>query len=305
MELQSKADSIISFGMKRAEEATGLIVMHRGSLVPRNSPDERQGNSRNRSWHDSFDAWQAKTVTFKPEQDGEIDILCEVKAPGCVQFDHIALDTVKEPVPPLELLFNAPFSFRDGVYSSNRGEKTFSGELLNNGVPEAMQLILTFQDREYPLKKHGAAYPFTLDVPSRIGEYPIVVRALDRQGKKIAEITRKFRVNAPAEPEASFRKDHVMLIDGEPFFPLGVWGVDGRKTTAEKAEILADAGFNTARCAADQIDDFASAGLMVLMKVPESQSYGQRAFRTLGQDVPERNAEISEAPFPDRLLQYG
>ena len=36
------------------------------------------------------------------------------------------------------------------------------------------------------------------------------------------------------------------------------------------AEILADAGFNTARCAADQIDDFASAGLMVLMKVPES-----------------------------------
>lgn len=46
--------------------------------------------------------------------------------------------------------------------------------------------------------------------------------------------------------------------------------MDGRKTTAEKAEILADAGFNTARCAADQIDDFASAGLMVLMKVPES-----------------------------------
>ena len=222
------------------------------------------------AWHDSFDAWQTKTVTFKPEQDGEIDILCEVKAPGCVQFDHIALDTVKEPVPPLELLLNAPFSFRDGVYSSNRGEKTFSGELLNNGVPEAMQLILTFQDREYPLKKHGAAYPFTLDVPSRYGEYPIVVRALDRQEKKIAEITRKFRVNAPAEREVSFRKDHVMLIDGEPFFPLGVWGVDGRKTTAEKAEILADAGFNTARCAADQIDDFASAGLMVLMKVPES-----------------------------------
>ena len=125
-------------------------------------------------------------------------------------------------------------------------------------------------NREYPLKKHGAAYPFTLDVPSRYGEYPIVVRALDRQGKKIAEITRKFRVNAPAEREVSFRKDHVMLIDGEPFFPLGVWGVDGRKTTAEKAEILADAGFNTARCAADQIDDFASAGLMVLMKVPES-----------------------------------
>ena len=64
------------------------------------------------AWHDSFDAWQAKTVTFKPEQDGKIDILCEVKAPGCVQFDHIALDTVKEPVPPLELLLNAPFSFR-------------------------------------------------------------------------------------------------------------------------------------------------------------------------------------------------
>lgn len=105
----------------------------------------------------------------------------------------------------------------------------------------------------------------------------------------------------------SFRKDHVMLIDGEPFFPAWRMGSGSAGNNGGKAEILADAGFNTARCAADQIDDFCirwadgsheGAG-------ESAEVYGQRAFRTLGQDVPERNAEISEAPFPDRLLQYG
>ena len=60
-----------------------------------------------------------------------------------------------------------------------------------------------------------------------------------------------------------------MLIDGNPFFPLGVWSVDGKKSPAEKAAILARNGFNTARCDGDLMDDFASAGMMVLMKVPE------------------------------------
>ncbi|MGN0870395.1 MAG: hypothetical protein ACI4UV_04325 [Victivallales bacterium] len=236
-----------------------VIPMAGGKMIP--------GTER---WHDAFDAWQVKTVTFKAEKDAVIDLLCEAKTPGCVWFDNITFEKVKDLSSSLEFFLNSPFTFRNGVYSVNRNEKYFSGKIVVHSISQEQNVILTFQGKDYPLKKSNGIYPFTLETPSQYGNYPISVQILDDRGKVIVKEQHSFQVNAPAEREVFFREDHVMLIDGEPFFPLGVWGVHGEKTTLEKAMILAEAGFNTARCPADQIDDFAAAGLMTLMKIPES-----------------------------------
>ena len=221
------------------------------------------------TWLDSFDSWQTKTVVFKAEKDCSAAIVCEAKTPGCVWFDGIQLDILREVPPPLTVLLNAPFSFRNGVYSSNRKISTFSGEVRADTLPSLREIRLVFQNRETTLKKSSGVYPFTLETPQKHGEYPIKIRALDDSGREIAAATLPFQVNPPSEREVTFTDDQVMLIDGNPFFPLGVWSVDGKKSPAEKAAILARNGFNTARCDGDLMDDFASAGMMVLMKVPE------------------------------------
>ena len=232
----------------------GSVVMNGKSLTPE-------------TWLDSFDSWQKKSIVFKAPADGTAEILLEARKPYCVDFDDVELAEVKQAVPPLELLVDAPFSFRSGVYSANRKVGKAKFTIVNNTVPDAAVYQVRFNGKTFEIKH---TLSFELDVPSAYGTYPVKVTAKDASGKDLASVSLPFRVNQPSKREIAFRKDRVMLIDGKPFFPLGVWSVKGPKSNAEKAKIIAECGFNIAKASnPEQMDDFAENGMMVLMTVME------------------------------------
>lgn len=220
-------------------------------------------------WLDAFDSWQKKTVNFV-SQSGDITIKCEAKAPGCVWFDNISLTQLKSPLPPLELALDGSVAYRFGIYSSNRHEKMFSGAVWDNNRENSTTLKLTFNGKEYPLTLgEKGNYIFKLPVPTEVGEYPIVVERLDKNNKVTASITERFQVNPPAAREVTFRSDKVMLIDGKPFFPLGVWTVKGKLTPEEITKRIADAGFNIGLCIDPMLmDTYAANGMLCQLKIP-------------------------------------
>ena len=220
------------------------------------------------TWLDSFDAWQKKSVVFKSLVNGTATILLEAKRPYCVDFDNVELVAVKQPVPPLVILPNPPFTFRNGVYSANRQYRKGKYSIVNNTVLQAASYGVDFNGKRFSIPMQPSAV-FELDIPSDPGVYPIRVEALDPAGKSLASVSLPLQVNPPSQREVTFRADRVMLIDGEPFFPLGVWSIKGNKTNREKAKLIAEAGFNTARATDDKMDDFAEHGMMVLLPVPE------------------------------------
>ena len=234
----------------------GMVMMNGKSL----SPD---------TWLDCFDGWQKKSAVFKAPADGMVTIMLEAKKPYCVDFDNVELTAEKQPVPPLVILPNPPFTFRNGVYSANRQCRKGQYTIINNTVQQAAVYRIHFNGKQFKIPIRQSAI-FELEIPSAPGTYPIRAEALDAAGNVLASAALPLQVNMPSQREITFRADHVMLIDGEPFFPLGVWSIKGKKSNREKAELIAGTGFNTARVTDDKMDDFAEYGMMVLLRVPET-----------------------------------
>ncbi len=219
-------------------------------------------------WRDSFSSWQNKELTFTAPSDMEAEIVCSLRDKGTVQFDNIAIVEAKSPILPLEVVLDAPYSYRNGIISGN-AETRFSGKVFMK-LPNVKKLSLEFNGTAQslePAKDKTAS--FELPIPAKTGRYPLLVRACNAEGKEVDRTSLDFTVYPKGKREITFRKDHVMLIDGEPFFPLGVWTVNGNKPMSEKMRIAAEAGFNIAMCDGDQIDDAADAGLLAMLKIME------------------------------------
>ena len=71
------------------------------------------------NWKDVFTSWFNKSVTFKAEKDGEIEIVCELRDPGTVQFDNIFLEPVNGITAPLEIAIGMPYGFRETAHAGN------------------------------------------------------------------------------------------------------------------------------------------------------------------------------------------
>lgn len=233
----------------------GMVLMNGKKLTPD-------------TWLDCFDSWQKKSAVFKAPDNGTVTIVLEAKTPYCVDFDNVELVAVKQPVQPLVILPNPPFTFRNGVYSANRQCQKGKYSIINNTVPQAVAYEIKFNGRQFRVPMEQSPI-FELDIPSEAGLYSIRVEALDAAGTVLASATLPLQVNPPAQREITFRPDRVIEIDGEPFFPLGVWSIHGKLSNREKARRIAEAGFNTARTTDDKMDDFAEYGMMVLLSVPE------------------------------------
>ena len=268
----------------------GMVMMNGKSLTPD-------------TWLDCFEGWQKKSIVFRAPVHGVAAIVLEAKKPYCVDFDNVELTAVKQPVPPLVILPNPPFTFRNGVYSANRQCKKGKYTIVNNTVPQAAAYRISFIGKQFkiPMQKSDI---FELDIPSEAGIYSIRVDALDTAGKALASAELPLQVNPPSRREITFRADRVMLIDGEPFFPLGVWSIKGKKSNREKAKLAAEAGFNIARATDDKIDDFAEHGMMVLLSVPEQLPKFKNAAQFARWDAKYRKAMAKYQAHPSLIGYY-
>lgn len=216
-------------------------------------------------WQDSFQNWFRKFVIFRPEADGMIDIVCELKDPGLVQFDDIVIEPIKAVSQPLEIVLELPHAFRESALLGDPINITGSVETTLSGVA---RYELDFNEKKYQVDAKSPQ--FSLSTPKKEGVYPMTLAAFDSAEKLLKKIKIDFSVRSPAEREITFRNDRVMLIDGHAFFPIGVWSIGGNKSFADKMKLVAELGFNCARIDADDLDDAAEQGLMAFVHVPET-----------------------------------
>ena len=214
-------------------------------------------------WHDVFTAWHNKSLTFMPEKDGNIEIVCELRDPGTVQFDNIELVETNAMAKPLEIVIGMPYGFRETAILGSSAP--IEGSIVSS-VSGIARKEVTFNGKTAAFSGNA----FSLPVPQKEGKYPLTVTVFDKNGKKLASTAIEFTVRKPGNRKITFTKERVMLIDDMPFFPLGVWSVRGNKSFSEKMRIVAENGFNCARIDGDNIDDAADHGLLALVHVAES-----------------------------------
>ncbi|MBE6372232.1 MAG: hypothetical protein E7055_09200 [Lentisphaerae bacterium] len=287
----------VSGGSDKTHRDSQNAVWFRGSVMMNGKPLTKD------TWRDCFNAWQKKSTVFKAPANGTVTIVLEAKKPYCVDFDNVELTVVKQPVPPLVILPNPPFTFRNGVYSANRQCRKGKYSIVNNTVQQATAYKIDFNRKQFTIPMQSSAV-FELEIPSDAGIYPIRVEALDAAGKSLASATLPLQVNRPAQREVTFRADRVMLINGKPFFPLGVWSIKGKKSNWEKAKLISEAGFNTARTDDDTMDDFAEHGMMVLLSVPEKLPQFKSAAQFARWDQRYRRAMAKNQVHPSLIGYY-
>ncbi len=217
-------------------------------------------------WLDCFPVWQKKHLSFKVEKDCIADLICELRAPGQAWFDNIQLEEAEVARKPIDILLDPPAAYRDGIFASQKGIENISG-VVRLDIPGVRRISVSLAGKTQELKVNSNEVKFTLPVPSEYGTYPLTVKAGDAENRQIASSELKFSAYPPAKREISFRNDHVMLIDGKPFFPLMSWRVRGTWTTEDKAASLAAAGFNAWFTEAADFDIAASHGLFTFLSV--------------------------------------
>lgn len=81
------------------------------------------------------------------------------------------------------------------------------------------------------------------------GFHRVAVKASDLLGNAVETVKYFLIGEAPAVPKTTLREDGALLIDGKPFFPIGIYGVNKREFNAYDFDrAVADlkaAGFNT------------------------------------------------------------
>ncbi|MBR4753221.1 MAG: hypothetical protein IK077_15850 [Thermoguttaceae bacterium] len=122
------------------------------------------------------------------------------------------------------------------------------------------------------------------DKPFDDGLHVVKVDASDRMNNSVVS-TRWFLIGtAPATPKISVRDDGATLIDGEPFFPVGLFGVAKKKKYNDDSfdvacRQLKDAGFNFAHAYfGGHTDEFLQAAEKYGLKVWTSAEYPDERF---------------------------
>lgn len=221
-------------------------------------------------WQDSFAHWQHKSLTFTPERDMEITVVGELKEPGTVYFDNIALVPTTSPVLPVELALDSPWSYHDTAVVGTAGRLSGAAFL---SIPAA-KVTFAFNG-ETVERPGGAEVAFDFALPAKVGEYPLKAVAYDAEGKELAMAEKVFRVVPPAQLAkgahvVTFDAKRVMHVDGEPFFPIGSWNFFGEKNSVEKAlKTMAKLGFNMVLCTPVALESVAEQGLLAMVQVPD------------------------------------
>ncbi len=171
----------------------------------------------------------AETDYIQGQKDTSIRLVCELRAPGQVWFDQIALSESKVCIKPLEIILDPPVAYRNGIYSTMARTDQLTGEIRLN-LPGVQELRLALAGVQAVRQVKSNRVAFSLPPPVAAGEHPLTVTALAADRKVLGTASLNVTVYPPAGREVTFRGDHVMLVNGQPFFPLGVWGrmVTGR-----------------------------------------------------------------------------
>ena len=145
------------------------------------------------TWLDSFSSWQKKSVVFMAKGDYAVDIACEIKNPGMVFFDDLALEPLSSLRPPAPLRLLPPYNFHNARFSTQNTVDELRGVLQVN-VEGAHHAVIIFRDGRQELPVSEGEHSFAFPVPVEEGCWPIVAEIFDQSGKSLATAKLDFNV---------------------------------------------------------------------------------------------------------------
>lgn len=183
-----------------------------------------------RTSQDTFSAWQERSLEFfAPDiPSAGMVLICLVEGPGTVWLDNFRLQEAIPPVPPaFRLSLDQPYYrgtiYADAPVSAIQGvAKIDSTEVtqleMTMGLPDAPPVF-----REMSQVKNRAV---EFSIPAKTlpdGAYQIRARGLASDGREVSAQTLSV-LKVPAAPHTvRVSEDNVFLVDGKPFFPVGIW----------------------------------------------------------------------------------
>ncbi|MBM3474752.1 MAG: hypothetical protein FJX75_15925 [Armatimonadetes bacterium] len=193
----------------------------------------------------TWKGWQVKTLrTAAPPNAARANIVLENTGPGTVWVDDVTL-TERGLVGEIALRLDAPNArglIRDGVDA--RAVKVWC-EMKSDDPDLALQLRLLDAGGaplgEQALDWHAGPATWTPDIATLpLGGYRVVAEA--RRGEEtVASAEACLDIVSGDAPGLYFRDDHVALVDGKPWFPIGVTNFG---PTSPEADRIVQSGFN-------------------------------------------------------------
>lgn len=202
------------------------------------------------AWQDCFASWQRRTLEFTApaKPTAGMTITCEVRGPGSVLLDDLVLTevpVVAEAAAALALRLDRP-GYRGSVFAS-APVADLKG-VLTVADPAATKARVTLTGAAGNVLQSSAVSvtagraEVTLPAP-RLAPGKYVLRATaEAAGKPLAgEALTAIDVLPAAPVEVVLREDNVCLVNGQPFFPIGLWSAPD---TDRALYELGRAGFN-------------------------------------------------------------
>ena len=190
--------------------------------------------------------WQRKTVrALAPPQAEQANVVLQLTGEGSVWFDDVTL-TEEELVANLDLWLEKPNVrglIRDGVdarvlRARCRMETKEPGVRLQFRLTDSAGKPLA---EETPKVQNGEA-TWAPDIAKLArGAYRVVAEAANPDGRVLASALACLDIVPPDAPGITFREDHIALVEGKPWFPIGVCSMPVLDPVAER---LAQSGFN-------------------------------------------------------------
>jgi hypothetical protein len=191
------------------------------------------------------EGWQRKSLrVLAPPAAEQARVLLQALSGGTVWFDAAAL-LEQRLAAQVDLRVEAPNSrglIRDGVdpraVSLHFAVAATEGEdiLLRLALTDAAGSVL----KELRPSEHSGLWALDLSALPR-GAYRVAGEASKADGTVLASEVAPLDLVAPDAPGLFFREDHVALVGGKPWFPIGVCSMPVLDPVAER---LAGAGFN-------------------------------------------------------------
>ena len=190
--------------------------------------------------------WQRKTLrALVPPDADHANVMVELCGEGTVWFDDVTL-TDEELVASLDLWLEKPNArglIRDGI-DERRLVTRCALRTKEPGVVARLRLRDTGGEVIAEKTIRAAEMPAVWSpdlAPLPRGGYFVVAEAVNADGRVLASELRPLDIVPPEAPGLFFRDDHVAMVEGKPWFPIGVCSMP---VTDPVAERLVQSGFN-------------------------------------------------------------
>jgi hypothetical protein len=190
----------------------------------------------------TFEAWQRKRVASTcPPEATRADVVLELVSAGTVWFDDVSLSAL-ETVAEVTLDIRKPNPrglIRQGVDAPSVTLRPKWAAAIP-GARCALLISGPGEKREMPLA--ADAESMTVDMAGLpLGQYALRAEVRGPEGAVLASDDATVDIVPPDAHGVFFRDDHIAVVDGAPWFPIGLTSIS---PTDEEAAGLAQAGFN-------------------------------------------------------------